>query len=236
MNPRIKIPEWIINGPADIEYRTYKLRGAIFNLRKKLAAGNLMDVLFEIDNTLDYLYRYDAVKATQDPNPINQIIGGFEFPNLELVFSTEEDLESDIILDGILDEAIDSYEEIHSICREHWRIIENGMTCNYVPNKPYFLNDGFVFIKTPDNVMHIYHFIKPNKYFTQDWKKFKLNHIQTEKWTDDNYFTRVEEIISKQSDKIIIKIDCKTDTILENNAICVINQKIFSMLHKDYSF
>lgn len=236
MNPKFKIPDWVVNGPADVEYRTYKLRGAISGLKKKLSSGNLIDVLFEVDDTLDYLYRYDAVKMTQDPNPIGEIVGGFEFPELELVFSTEEDLEIDVVLDGILDEAIDSYEELHSMCRDIWRNIEEGMTCSYIPGKPYFLNDGFVFIKTPNNQMHVYHFMKPTKYLGKDWKKFKMNHMQTEKWSDETYFERLEEIISKQSDKMIIKVECKNDTILENNAIGVINQKIFSMLCRDYSF
>lgn len=236
MNYKIKIPVWAIGGPADVEYHTYKLRGAISDLKKKLASGNLKEVLFEVDDTLDYLYRYDAVKMTQDPNPINQIVGGFEFPELELVFSTEEEVETDPVLDSILDEAIDSYEELHTECREQWRTIEDGLTCNYIPSKPYFLNDGFVFIKTPDNMLHIYHFVKPNKYSTKDWKKFSMNHIQSEEWTDDVYFERIDEIVSKESEKIVLRVECKTDTILENNAICVINQKIFSMLCRDYSF
>lgn len=236
MSSKIKIPDWAASGPADIEYRTYKLRGAISDLKKKLASGNLMEVLFEIDDALDYLYRYDAVKMTQDPNPINQIVGGFEFPELELVFSTEEEVETDQILDSILDEAIDTYEELHTMCREQWRIIEEGLTCSYIPQRPYFINDGFVFIKTPDDMLHIYHFIKPNKYALKDWKSFSMTHMQSEKWTNESYFKHLDEIISKGSEKIIFKVECKTDTILENNAICVINQKIFSTLSRDYSF
>lgn len=235
MSYKLKTPNWIITGPADIEYRTYKLLGSVSDLRKKLADGNLMEVLYEVDNTLDYLYRYDAVKMTQDPNPMGEIVSGFEFPNLELVFSTEEDIEIDEVLDGILDKAIGLYEELHAECRDIWRNIEEGMTYGYIPSKPYLLSDGFVFIKTPDQ-MHIYHFIKPGKYLTKDWKMFKMSHMQTEKWTDEVWHKRLEEILSKKSDKIIIKIECKNGTILENNAMCVINQKIFSMLSRDYSF
>jgi len=236
MNLKLKTPSWITDGPHDAEYRTYKLRGAVSGIKEKLGSGNLMDALFEIDSTLDYLYKYDAVQMTQDPNPVSQIISGFDIPDLELVFTTEEELENDDVLDLLLDEALDSYEDLHSICRKQWRIIEDGLTCGYIPKKPYFLNDGFVFIKTPDNKMHIYHFVKPNKYFTYDWKQFKLSHMCTKEWTKESYISSVEEIVSKESDKIIIKMDCTTETILENNALCVINQKIFSMLHRDYSF
>ena len=236
MNPINKIPNWLSGGPRDEEYRTYKLRGAISELQNKISADMLVPALFEIDDVLDYLYKYDAVKMTQNPNPINQIVGGFDFPNLEMVFSSDEEMDTDDILDVLLDEAIDKYEDLHTMCRDKWRIIEDGITVNYVPVKPYFINDGFVFIKTPDNMLHVYHFIKPNKYFTNDWKKFNMNHMYSEKWTSETYFSRIEELVSKDSEKIIIKVDCKTETIIENNALAVINQKIFYMLHRDYSF
>jgi hypothetical protein len=60
--------------------------------------------------------------------------------------------------------------------------------------------------------------------------------MYSEKWTSETYFSRIEELVSKDSEKIIIKVDCKTETIIENNALAVINQKIFYMLHRDYSF
>ena len=63
-----------------------------------------------------------------------------------------------------------------------------------------------------------------------------MNLISTSQWTDEDFFKKVEEVVSRDSSKIIIKINCKTETILENNALAVINQKIFSMLHRDYSF
>jgi len=236
MNSKNKIPSWLIGGPNDEEYRVYKLRGSISEVKKKIESNNLVEALFEIDDTLDYLYRYDAVQITHDPNPINQIVGGFDFPNLEMVFSSDEEMDTDEILDVLLDEAIDKYEDLHTICRDKWRIIEEGIKLNYVPVKPYFINDGFVFIKTPNNILHVYHFIKPNKYFTNDWKKFEMTHMYSEKWTNETYFSRIDELVSKDSEKIIIRVDCKTETILENNALAVINQKIFSMLHRDYSF
>jgi hypothetical protein len=235
MNVKFKVPVWINEGPRDIEYHMYKLRGAVSDLKKKLKDGKLMEALTEIDDTLDYLYRYDAVKMTQDTN-VNQIIGGFEFPDLELVFSTAEEPETDDVLDELLDEAIDEFEDLHAICRDQWREIEDGITCNYVPHKPYFLNDGFVFIHTPDNMMHVYHFLKPNKYFAVDWKGFKMNLMYVEKWTDENYYKRIEELISKKDDKLIIKTTVRTNTILEHSVIGVLSQIIYTMLRRDYTF
>jgi len=232
-----KTPTWIKDGPQDLEYRTYKMLGRAKKLKAELLKGNLMKTLYEVDDTLDYLYKYDAMKVTSNQDHIDQMLSmGFEWNNLELVFSTEEVIESNQILDELCNTALDTFEELHSLCREEWRRIESGLKLNYVPERKYFLNDGFVFIKTPDNLMHIYHFSKPAKYFTQTWKDFKLLHIKTEQWTQEDYFERLEEIINKKSDKIVFKVECLTDTVLENNAIGVISHMIFSRLHKDYSF
>jgi hypothetical protein len=237
MGTLTKTPEWVKSGPHDLEYKTYKMLGRVEQLKQQLLDNNLMGTLYEVDDTLDYLYKYDAIKVTStDQHVENMISMGFEWDNLELVFSTEEQIEGNEILDQLCDRSIDEFENLHSLCREEWRKIEENLTYNYVPEKKYFLNDGFVFIKTPDNLMHIYHFSKPAKYFTQTWKDFKLLHIKTEAWHEKDYFKRLEEILNKKSDKIVFKVECKNDVILENNAIGVISNIIFSRLHKDYSF
>jgi len=237
MGTLTKTPEWVKSGPHDLEYKTYKMLGRVEQLKQQLLDNNLMGTLYEVDDTLDYLYKYDAIKVTStDQHVENMISMGFEWDNLELVFSTEEQIEGNEILDQLCDRSIDEFENLHSLCREEWRKIEENLTYNYVTEKKYFLNDGFVFIKTPDNLMHIYHFSKPAKYFTQTWKDFKLLHIKTEAWHEKDYFKRLEEILNKKSDKIVFKVECKNDVILENNAIGVISNIIFSRLHKDYSF
>ena len=61
---RIKAPNWIAEGPLDFEYKSYKLLSEIERLKGLLKAGNLFDVLNEVDQNLDYLYLYDAEKIT----------------------------------------------------------------------------------------------------------------------------------------------------------------------------
>jgi len=63
-----------------------------------------------------------------------------------------------------------------------------------------------------------------------------MNLMYTEKWTDENYFKRIDELISKKDDKIIIKTTVRTNTILENSVIGVISQIIYSMIRRDYTF
>jgi hypothetical protein len=57
---KYKVPRWIEEGPMDLEYKTFKMLASVKALELKLAEGLLMDCLWEIDDTLDYLYRYDA--------------------------------------------------------------------------------------------------------------------------------------------------------------------------------
>ena len=95
-----KTPSWIKAGPQDLEYKTYKMLGRIGQLKQQLLDGNLMGTLYEVDDTLDYLYKYDAIKVTSADTHVDNLISmGFEWDNLELVFSTEEQIEGSDILD-----------------------------------------------------------------------------------------------------------------------------------------
>jgi len=56
----IKTPSWILEGPLDYEYKSYKMFSELEDLGRQLNIGRLFYVLNTVDDTLDYLYRYDA--------------------------------------------------------------------------------------------------------------------------------------------------------------------------------
>ena len=153
-----------------------------------------------------------------------------------MVFTTAEELDTNEILDKLVDDSIDKFEALHAECREAWRQIEDNIKYSYIGDRKYFLSDGFVFIKTSDDNLHIYYFTKPTKTFKMHWKDFKMQHIKTEKWDEDTYFARLEEIASKKSGKILIKVNLEKETQVENHAMAVINYCVFSLLRKDYTF
>ena len=62
---KYKVPEWIEEGPMDLEYKTLKMLAKVKELKRDLINGKLMNVLWEVDDTLDYLYRYDAQQITK---------------------------------------------------------------------------------------------------------------------------------------------------------------------------
>ena len=233
MQSKYKLPDWANEGPEDLEYRTYMMLAHVKSLKKDLVNEKLLPVLFEVDTTLDYLYRYDAIKMTEEDTKIT----AGDWGPLNFVFSTEEEtIEQSQLMDKLVDSAIDKFEDLHSMCREIWREIEVNLKAGYISDKKYFLADGFVFLKTKNNKLLIYYFNKPVKNFTSSWKDFKLQHINTQDWNQDDYFESLEEIVEKKSDKIIIKSELLIDVTIDNHAIAVINSFIFSMLRRDYSF
>lgn len=227
------IPTWIERGPLDLEYKTYKLFQRLKELETMIPLS-LMEALFEIDDTLDYLYRYDAIKQTELEPSIEFI--GFPMDNLELVFSTEEELETNNIVDLLYEESIDKFEALHEKCRQEWRFIDSGIDCSYIGSKKHFLAGGFVFISTPDSKIHCYFFNKPSKNFNFSWKDFKMEHITTKDYDENDYFKTLTELEDAKSDRLLIKVNLKTHTKIEGHAITVINNMIFTMLQRDYSF
>ena len=237
MKNKTRIPAWITEGPMDFEFKSYKMFSELEELSAQLAAGKLFYVLNEVDEILEYLYRYDGDRLTTSDSLSDYELIGIDWANFNLEFiDTDETLERDEVLDSINDLAIDKYEALHAKIREIWREIESGIEVYYVPTKPYFVSAGFVFIITPDNMLHTYYFNKPTKYFTTDWKYFNLQHMQSEKFTEELYFKRVDELINAENDNIIFRVRCDKNIKVENNAIAIIQHKIYSRLKQDFTF
>ena len=95
---KYKIPDWIEEGPMDLEYKTLKMLARVKELKMRLLRGHLMRVLVEVDDTLDYLYRYDAQQVTS-VKPAEYEVMGLQWEDLEMVFTTAEELETNAILD-----------------------------------------------------------------------------------------------------------------------------------------
>ena len=95
---KLIIPKWIEEGPKDLEYKTYKFLQRVNEL-ENMIPYSLMSTLWEIDDTLDYLYRYDAVKQTAIVPSIEFM--GFPWEDLELVFTTQEELDNLDLTHGV---------------------------------------------------------------------------------------------------------------------------------------
>lgn len=228
------IPEWAVKGPLDFEYRHYKLLAEVNKLKAALKDGHFSDTLKKVDDTLDYLYRYDAERILASEDLSNFELTGINFNSFELEY-VNNSLEQDQIMNSLCDEAIDMFEDLHSSIRDIWREVEAGINVNYVPHRKYFLNDGFVFIITADNKLHSYYFNKPSKYIL-DWRYFKLEYLSSCKYSKKSYIKHMENINAAETDKLVLKVECNNATRIEGFAIEVIKSIIYTMLKKDYPF
>jgi hypothetical protein len=226
------IPKWAIEGPLDFEYRYYNLLAEIARLKLELKKGKLSSTLKKVDDTLDYIYRYEAEHILMDESLSSIDLAGINLFDFELEYSNRS-TEQDEILDKLFDEAIQHFEDLHSQIREIWRDIESGLHISYVPERRYIINDGFVFITSADNKLHSYYFNKPTKYLI-DWRSFKLEHLNTVKYTKKAYLKHLNDINASETEKIIFKIECNSSTLIEGFAIEVIKYMLYTTLKKDF--
>ena len=236
MRSILNVPSWANEGPEDFEYRTYRMLSHANSLRELLKSGKLWDALIETDEVLDFLYHYDAEKMIERDVFSSTQLTNVDWDNIELVYETGTELADENLLDELVDQAIDVYEVLHSEIREQWRILDSAMTISYAGNRPYFVNDGFVIVTTPDNMVHLYSFNNPSVNYQADWKKFKLVHISTEKYNPNDILLQISEIKEKDENKIVYRVNLKNTIKLEGGPINVISSNVFMRLRKDYGF
>jgi len=231
----IKVPDWASEGPEDLEYRTYKMLSHAKALKEALDNGELWYALTGADEILDFLYRYDAEKHISEELASTKLTNA-SWDNIEFVYTTGTEIVEDEILDILLERAIDEYESLHGEIRERWRNIDSLMSVSHSGNRPYFVNDGFVFVTTPDEKVYIYTFKNPKINQVLDWRAFKLEYVDTHPYDKDKLLTFISDIKEKDSEKIIYRVSLKNTVKLEGGVINVISSNIFMQLKKDYSF
>jgi len=228
MNP----PEWLSEGPMDLEYKSYKMMSKVKELRRMLRKGNLNAALSEIDPALDYLYLYDAIQAIDE----DMYVLPPEFdPELELVYTSRiVDVERNSVVDKLCMRALDEFEDLHAEARELWREIDEGLDTAYLYKKPMLINDGFIFI-TEGKKLHIYTFTKPNQYI-MDWKEFNPKLVRTKRLGKNDLTKYVEELVEADSTKIMINVKYNSSLPVGDGTMCVIKSSVFNMLKRDYGF
>ena len=230
---KIVKPLWLSEGPNDKEYKEYKLLSKYNSLKQYLDIGDLDTAINEIEETLDYLYMYDAIKASE--SELQSIDGHPDWDNLEFVYSTPViDIDRDDIIDSICEDAIYKFQDLYAMARSLWRNIEDKLIYSYFYKKPSLLSDGFLFFISEDSVLDIFSFQKPTK-FNKDWRSFNIDHIANEKYSKELLASRIEEISNTSEDKILIKMSINKVYDIDR-IISVIKCNTFNILKRDYSF
>lgn len=226
-------PKWAVEGPLDFEYRHYNLLAEIKRLKEDLKAGKLSETLERVDDTLDYIY-IKSSESLYDEEITDFEIVGVNLTEFGLEYDNKNEIKQDI-MDMLLDEAIELFEDLHSEIREIWREVESSLKYSYVPSRKYLLNDGFIFVITSDNKLRSYYFNKPN-FYNSDWRSFKVEPINTIEYTKESYIKQLEDINAVKTEKIIFKVECSKFTQIDGFALDVIKSMIYTTLKRDYSF
>ena len=235
MYNQIHVPEWAHSGPDDLEYRTYKMLSHCSKVRKSLQEGKLWDALKECDSVLDFMYHYDAERLLESDR-LSAKLTHVSWENIELVYSTGEEMANQNILDDLVEQGIRLFEDLHSEIREYWRVLEKEITISQSGNRPYFICDGFVLVNTPNNKIHVYSFNNPGKDYNITWKNFKMEYIDSYEYEQEKILKFVSEIKDQEKDKIIYRAHVQNTVKLDEGLINVISSLIFMQLRKDYSF
>lgn len=229
---KVNPPEWLSEGPMDLEYKSYKMLSKVKSLRRMVRKGNLEGALSEIDPTLDYLYLYDAVQAIDED--LKVLPPEFD-PDLELVYTSKSfDVERSEVIDQLCVKALDLFEDLHAEARDMWRDIESTIEVSYFYKKPNIVNDGFIFIQEGKK-LHVYSFVKPNQYIF-DWREFNPKLIQTKRIRKDDITKFVGEIVEADSSKIIVNVKYGSSISMGEGVMCVVKASVFNLLKRDYGF
>jgi len=230
---KIVKPSWLAEGPLDEEYKTYKLMSKVASLKDQLGKGNLESVLSEVEDTLDYLYMYDAIKASEDELASMNADLGWE--ELELVYSTPIiDVDRDDVIDNIYIEALSKFEDLHSLVRALWQDLESQLSHSYFYKKPHLINDGFLFVVSEGRTLDIFSFKKPGT-FIRSWREFMVEHITTEDYTEESIKPKIEELLDADTDKVLLKLTIDHEYPL-NTLAPIVRCYVFNALRKDYGF
>lgn len=232
---RIVKPDWLTEGPNDEEYKTYRLLGRVDSLKKNLENGNLEEVLVEIEANLDYLYMYDAIKASEEELAL---MGGLEdgaWKDLELVYNTPViEVDRDDVVDKVYEEALSKFEDLHALVRALWQDLESQISHSYFYKKPHLINDGFLFVILENVTTLVFSFQKPTKY-TKNWRDFHIDQITIEDYSDESINNKISELLSADSDKVLMKL--MVDTAYQNGILePILRCYVYNCLRRDYGF
>lgn len=111
---------WLFSEPIDYEHKKYKLLSALKKYSVLIKADELYDVLIEIENRLEDLYKYKYEKNILDDRM--KVLKGIDVDNMSLLYDYPENSEYLQIIENLSDESIELLEKLYRFLRDKWRI------------------------------------------------------------------------------------------------------------------
>jgi hypothetical protein len=218
---------WLESEPHDYEYKKYKLLGAA-NLYGSLIKDNqLNSVLLEIESHLELLYKFQHEKDILDDRM--KVLKGIDLDNMELEYEYPEhspELDCVIKLSG---DAVLVFEKLYKALREKWRENEKHIELTHIPSKNPIYTHGYLLVLDYNTNIIIYKFEKPSK-LNDNWRNFRLKHVDTIEYTLDKLSDFVTSITAAESKATIIRCDFKKNMHYEECALPLTQFKLFHNL------
>ena len=230
-----KIYDWFFEEPIDYESKKYRLLGNISAAKEMLEKGNIDEAMKFIEDHLVCFYKFQTEReiVTHD----NREIVGIDPILMNLIFkSKEKDQSKEIeILSDIAELGILEFEALHSIFRIKWRDIDDALKLSYLPDKPVFINNGFIFLSNHDaDWTRFYTFQNPEA--VDDWTKFDC--VFSEQTQFD--YNRIAEFATtmKNAGSNTIILNCTINKEFDSYSAIdfVLACKVYYKLMKDYLF
>ena len=225
---------WLTEGPVDYELKQYKMLAIISRLRKDLEKNLVWNVIEEVEEQLDRLYKTKyEIEIKEESNKIPKDI---DFFNFEIIYETQENEASreHKIVDDIVDEAIVEFGDIYMDARKKWRSIEHEISLTWIPKKAPMLNHGYVIINN-ENKCFVYSFDKPSK-MSNSWRNIKIEKHSNFKFSNDNIIKFYDKYQDSEDSTMFARIDVKVNGLeLEGAVLPIAKSILFSRLVSDFT-
>ena len=227
--------KWFYEEPMDFESKKYRLLGAISNAQKILDAGDIHEAMDYVEDHLVCFYKFKTEKELISLD--DREIVGFDPVLMRILWGDpQKDNSKDIeILSDIAEMGILEFESLHSLFRIKWRDIEAALSLSYIPDKPVFISNGYVFLSNQEKGWtRFYQFVDPTS--SEEWKEFDFNFIEETGYNSSNIFDFVSTLKEAGSSSIILNCNIDKDFSSRDSIDFVLRCKIYYKLLKDFMF
>lgn len=220
---------WLFSEPIDYEYKKYKLLSALKRFGNLIKEDELYDVLCEIEERLEDLYKYKYQKDLLDDRM--KVLKGIDLENMTLLYEYPENSVQLQVIDKLCDESIEMLEKLYKFLREKWRLNSKHIAFTCIPSRKIVWNDAVLYLINHDKILTRYTFKKPSK-FDDDWKKLDLIYDKEEPYDIKVMSDDVSLITVVSPMTQCIRADIKKDMPFDNCLIPLIKYNLFNSIRK----
>jgi hypothetical protein len=220
---------WLLSEPIDYELKKYRLLSALKKIGSLIKDDDLYDVLLEIEDHLEDLYKYKYEKNILDDRL--KVLKGIDIDNMSLLYEYPENSDQLQVIDVLCDESIELLEKLYKFLREKWRINSKFIAYTSIPTKKLLWDNAVLYVINHDKIVTVYNFNRPSR-LDDDWKKLNFEFVKEFPYELSTLSENVSSISVLNPKTQCIRADVKKDLPFENCLIPIIKYNIFNSIKK----